>query len=318
MLTENYYIKEPKPYQEIGAGFVVSGWVPQSWLFRNDGYQDNRIFTELIGIDCKIFGGDEIKVKRRRKQKLSTKEKTRYYFSEIIQLNYFNVSFIESSQGRITLKLHGQNEDTQRIFIPLMVKQFEPKEGASEEIIKKHGKVGEIITQFRKDLKNYNNEMGMIMESREMKGKIFDDEKLNKYSYANDWEIVGGIYNILNEEEDSREEYLYSEEDKKQEELENKYKDAIAWRGQLYKILVGRMNGFEFRIYSNDHDKHFHVIHKGRKINARFSFPKIELMNYKNSKNTINSKEEDKIRDFFKHTKNYKKLTKEFQRRDAC
>ena len=100
-------------------------------------------------------------------------------------------------------------------------------------------------------------------------------------------------------------------------EMSTKYKKAIEWRGPLLGGAVGIMNGFEFRVYSHDHDKHFHVIHKGKRINARFSFPKIELINYKNSKNSIGSKEISRIVEFFKNTNNFKKLEAEFQRRDG-
>ena len=70
-------------------------------------------------------------------------------------------------------------------------------------------------------------------------------------------------------------------------------------------------------IYSNDHDRHFHVIHKEKGINARFSFPEIELINYKNTRTSINSKEKKAITNFFKDQTNFNKLEKEFQRRDG-
>ena len=87
--------------------------------------------------------------------------------------------------------------------------------------------------------------------------------------------------------------------------------------GQVYirKGLVARIAGFELRVYSHDHDKHFHVIHKERGIDARFSFPEIVLINYKQSRNMISSKEENNIRVFFKKPEYFEKLQKEFEKR---
>ncbi len=79
--------------------------------------------------------------------------------------------------------------------------------------------------------------------------------------------------------------------------------------------MVGRINGFQFVVYSNDHDKHFHVIHKSRGIDARFSFPEIKLMNYKGFSNTISSKEEKVIIKFFKDQRNFEKLQDQFKKR---
>jgi hypothetical protein len=124
------------------------------------------------------------------------------------------------------------------------------------------------------------------------------------------------IYNLIEESDDFHENYLYSDEDKREYELNEKYKAALKWKGRRLKILVGSINGFEFRIYSNDHDKHFHVIHAGKKINARFSFPEIKLKNYKLSKNTISSNEEKRIQDYFKDPDNLMKLESEFKKRD--
>jgi len=157
--------------------------------------------------------------------------------------------------------------------VPLIVKQFEPEGGADPKIIDRHGKIGEMITQYKTDLKNYYKELGEIEKSRQLKDDIFKDKELNVYSYMQDWTIAKGILDILENAEDSYKDYLYSEEDERERKLEEKYRDALRWRGPLFGVIIGKMNGYEFRVYSNDHDKHFHVIHKQKGINARFSFP---------------------------------------------
>jgi len=309
-------IIEPKPYQEIGARFIVSGWVPKVWLITNPSFRDGLIGTEFIAINCKTFMGTTIEVKSKGFKNWFSKFRKRLYFSEVVQFSPFSTFSIENSQGRIVLKLYGENEDRQSIFIPLIIKQFVPGEGEIPEIVEKHGRVGEIVTQYKKDLRDYYKELAKINESREQKGDIFSDKESNKYSYLGNWKISTGIHKLLNEDEDSQGEYPYSEEDKQEDGLEKKYSDAIKWRGSMQKILIGKMNGFEFRIYSNDHGRHFHVIHRSKKIDARFSFPEIQLMSYKNSKNTISSREEAKIRTFFENPDIFKELEKEFLKRN--
>ena len=68
------------------------------------------------------------------------------------------------------------------------------------------------------------------------------------------------------------------------------------------------------RVHSDDHGQHFHVIHKGKSINARFSFPDIELMNYI-SKMTIGAKTQKRIQEFCKTPNIFANLEKEFAKR---
>ncbi len=102
---------------------------------------------------------------------------------------------------------------------------------------------------------------------------------------------------------------------KKERSLEKSIKIFLFETRLLFRGVVGRINGFQFVVYSNDHDKHFHVIHKSRGIDARFSFPEIKLMNYKGFSNTISSKEEKVIIKFFKDQRNFEKLQDQFKKR---
>ena len=106
----------------------------------------------------------------------------------------------------------------------------------------------------------------------------------------------------------------YWESDEK-EALDKKYQDALNWRGPLVTGIAGRLKGFEFRVYSDDHGKHFHVLHKERAIDARFSYPDIQLMNYKSAKNLIGSRQVKAIQEYFKVPSNFKKLEQEFAKR---
>jgi hypothetical protein len=256
---------EPVDFQEIGIEFLVSGWVPTSWMITDLGEQDNRLFTEFIDINAKTFMGGSIDVD-------STVVQKRQKFSQVVQFYWMNISFIKKSEGRIVLKLFGQDENNQHIYIPLIVKEFEPQNGAGQEIVKKHGKVGQLIDQYKNDLKEYYKELASVRESRAEKDEIYEDNYLNKYSYASNFNLPIELKNLFEGSEDSHENYLYSDEDKREDELNQKFDAALKWRGPLRKIQVGRINGFELRIYTHDHDKHFHVIHKGKKLMQGFLF----------------------------------------------
>ena len=102
----------------------------------------------------------------------------------------------------------------------------------------------------------------------------------------------------------------------RERELKEKYKEALEWKGPLLTGIVSKFGGFELRVYSDDHDSHFHVIHRGKGIDARFSFPDIQLMSYKNSKTTIGSKLEKKIHDLCLQPEVFKKFEQEFAKRN--
>lgn len=300
-------ITSPKPFQNVGATFVISGKVPMSWLKTSYGFSRD-ISLELIDIKAQTILGSNVSV-----GKITLLSKILGYvsFIEVFQFNQFNVGFIKESQGRMTIKLSGQNEKEQLIFIPIIVKELEPKEGVDQKILERHGKIGETIRQYEQDLKDYYKELAEIEANRKAK----NDNKELHYLYGQNVEIATEILRILNDTEGDFDQYAYSEEDQREREIEEKYKDAIAWRGPLLRGIVSQFGGFELRVYSDDHDKHFHVIHKERGVNARFSFPEIQLINYKNSGNTISSKQEKKIREYCLQPEIFTKFVQEFKKR---
>ena len=302
---------EPKPFQEIGKSFVVSGWVPKEWLKTEEGTMDYRVFLDFIDIDCFTFmGGPDADVIY--KGWLSKfRKKLRFY--TIVHFDYFNVPYIVKSQGRITIKLSGCNKNY-KLFLPIIVKSDNPQFKTDPEIIEKHKKIGETIIKYEKDLAEYNDAWRKIQERRKQKSGMSElDESF--YGYSHDWETAQGILNILCQEEGIDKGYPFLEEDLEEDQLEEKYKDALKWRGPLLHGTACKMDGFDFRLFSHDHDKHFHIIHRGRGINARFSFPEVKLINYKNSKNSIGSKEMDKLIQFIKQPENFKRLENEFLKR---
>lgn len=125
-MNNNELIKliEPKPYQEVATRFIISGWLPKSWLITDSGYLDNRIFFDLIDIKGTAFSCNTISV--HVTLGWLSKFRKKFYFSELIQFNSCNESFIKSSQGRIAIKLGG-HKDVQSVYIPLIVKELEPE-----------------------------------------------------------------------------------------------------------------------------------------------------------------------------------------------
>lgn len=303
---------QPKPYEEVGIRFIIEGWIPKSWLDTGFGRLDNRVFLDFIDIEGQIFIGSSVDVIVDRDWLSKFRRKSR--FRGVVQFNQFNAHFIIQSQGRITIKLSGHKEGHQ-LFVPIIVKSSNPNFKPDSEIIAKHGKIGEMVLQYEKDLKDCNRELEKIEKRRIEKGGLTEDEE-SLYRYGNILGVAGEILDILEKsEKSSAKNYPFTEEDLEEKRLKEKYKDAIKWRGPLLRGLVAKLDGYEFRVYSDDHDQHFHVIHREKNINARFSFPEIELVNYKNIENSISRKVRNEIAVFLKKPENFKKLEEEFQKR---
>lgn len=50
-------------------------------------------------------------------------------------------------------------------------------------------------------------------------------------------------------------------------------------------------NGQKIKVYSDDHDTHFHIVHKSSGVNGRFSFPSMELESYVSKNKYFNQKQ---------------------------
>jgi hypothetical protein len=303
------HILEPTPFQNIGASFPLRGFVSKKIINKLGDSFDLRLSSEFIDIECKTFIGSTIYL--RPTKDFLMRIIWSYEFGQMEgELFQFTVGFLQSSQGLITLKIESI-DDKENIYIPLVVKQFEPEGGWSDDILEKHKNIGNTIEKYKKDLKEYNEELAKIRASR----KIKDGNDDPQYLWNENVSIASEIFRILEASSESFADYTYTEEDKREKALEEKYKDAIKWRGPLVRGIVSQFNGYELRVYSGDHGNHFHVIHKEKGINARFSFPEMKLINYKNSKNTIGKKEEEKIKELCLKPEIYSKFEKEFNKR---
>ncbi len=302
-------IFEPKPFQNVGPEFKVVGIVSKSWLEGPwEGHTDDRLFIDYIDIDGQAFMCTTLFVQKNFFLKFFKK----YFFGQLEKFNSSNVSFIERSQGRITLKIAGHKDKEHAIYIPLAIKEFEPENGVDPSIAERHPRIGEIVTQYEQDLQTYYAEKVKIDEARKEK----NGGKEPGYLHGPDGiGIAHDIFQILDESDECFEEYEYSEDDDREKALDEKFAAAIKWRGPLVRGLISQFGEFELRTYSDDHDQHFHVIHKGKRINARFSFPGIQLISYKNSRNTITSKQESRIRAYCQRPEIHQRLENWFQRR---
>lgn len=168
--------------------------------------------------------------------------------------------------------------------------------------------------EYQEGVQKLQLEIKEIENGRLQINDPLDNELSNSpFPYIYDMYIVMNIRDILNEGPETKEDAI----DKKLNELFIKYEYIINSKYQPKTGLAGKLNGFEFRVYSNDHDMHFHIIHRGKGVNARYSFPEIELMNYKNYKNIITSSQQAKIKEFFSDENNFNRLKKEFDMRSA-
>ncbi len=276
---------KPQAYERVGPEFILEGRISKACLRTDWGGTDYRVLGSFVDIEGCEFAST---VTAYVQHNFLSLFKKKLHFSAKAQFSQFNVPFIAKSQGRINLKLSGHKKGCD-VFVPLIVEGFESKEGVSPRIAERHPKIGQIMRQYEQDLKNYYRELELINASRKSK-----EDREERYLYGQNVSIASDILKILDESDENFDEYTYSDEDRRERELEEKYKDALNWRGPLLRGIVSQLGGFELRVYSDDHGKHFHVIHRDKGIDARFSFPDMRLMNYKIAKTTIGSKAEKK------------------------
>src|SRR3989344_6650656 len=125
-MKSSLIVISPKPFDEVGAEFTISGVVPLSWLNYGSGFS-NSISLELLDTTGKTGMGTSIPVPR--VNWLARILRRMPYGVKFSFDNYFNYHFIKTSQGRVVIRLSGQNEKEQSVFIPLIVKELEPVGG---------------------------------------------------------------------------------------------------------------------------------------------------------------------------------------------
>lgn len=166
--------------------------------------------------------------------------------------------------------------------------------------------IGELIRKllmlwYNRQLDRYYVQLEALDKKREQAVKpAFENEQQSNVSE----DLLSIVKNVID-----------SIEDEEKERLRKRYKNALTYGEMRFGAGIGSLNGFKFVVHSNDHDQHFHVIHMGRGIDARFSFPQLELVSYKKNGNLISSKEEKKLAKALREKVVFRKLKLELDKR---
>jgi hypothetical protein len=310
---EKIDLAEPSPYQNVDISFNISGWVPWSWVRWLPAWNSYMVNVEIFDVNGSILQYELVHILNDVEDK---KSYNKLYFSEVIHLHQ-NSFRLNPSQGRINVRLFGKNKEKQSVFIPLVAGRYSPEGGADKTIIKKHRRLEKTVRKFEKDLGRYYRGLAKINLRRRNRGTLSNgNDSFNKID--NEHKIAFDLFSILEEEKCINKKYPPIYDDLAEKRLEEKYSEAIHWNPNYGNKggRVGSMDGFLFMVLSDDHGKHFHVLHKGNGIDARFSYPEIQLINYK-TKNFINRKTEKRIISYFKNQEHFDKLKKEFEKRDG-
>lgn len=306
-MEKQVHITFPEPNQKVRTIFCVSGWIPKDCM-EDVGVKPNvpvEFPVEFIDLKGRAFLGVGIDIQRPKKNWLS-KFRKKYHFIKVFNLTRF-VETLRESQGRIAMRINGS------IFIPIVIKEFASKR-PSPEILKKHQEIGRMVLECERRWKYYAQEFVEIVERREKKIGIPEYEGLD-YRYVEDLALQLDILNILSGDGQNWENPC-AEEDAQLQQLEVKYADVIEVMGpMLGKEVLPSFFGFHAIIYSKDHGKHLHIIHSGRDVDVRISFPEIQIDSYKSG--ALSSREIKKISELLKRPENFSKLEAEFQRRDG-
>ena len=284
---ESIQITTPRPFEVVGVKFDLVGKVPKSWLsFGKYG----------LGVDWLEANGGHMMSSGPNVNVIPTifpwSKNVRFHAS--VDLSRFDPC--EHPRGLILIV--ETYEVRQSNYLPVIVSGTNKAFDFEREMLKQ--KLSDSISRITKqkeDLEKYNKEVNQIRRS------VLEKK-----------EILEGIFEILEQSEDKFEPFTQSEEENLEAELNEKYKDALAARGPLFRGVAGRMDGFAMHVYSDDHGRHFHVIHKGKGINARFSFPEMERLSYV-SPAIIDSKTEKKIQSFCSRPEIFANLEAEFAKR---
>lgn len=281
-------IFSPKPFDVVELEFDIVGEVPQSWSIHGKYAPGMNWFSE--NGNHLLMSGPSAKIVPSFFSKLKNKVK----FGSHISLYSKDP---EHPHG-IIIEVSGDNNEQFELFPFIIAGTNRDYDKEHDELRTRLSNAVERVVRLKRDCKNYRNELEKISRQRVWDKKFSED-----------------IFQIIKNSEESFTPFTESEEDRTERGLAEKFKEAIRWEGPFLGGRAGSMEGFDFCVYSRDHyPKHFHIVHKGRGVDARFSYPQIELINYLGHSNSIGAKEIAKIKDYFRVDENLKMLEKEFQK----
>jgi hypothetical protein len=306
-------VLRPRPQVIVGGKILILGKISKSLLSTKYG-MDTTIFLDIVGLDGKNWrSGSDFNIKFWP----ILKYKKSIWFSTVFYLYRNDIPWIQKSKGLLNLKF-STREHKHLLYIPIKIKGFEFLGAIDSEQTKKHEKMGEIINQYEKDLLEWEKEMEILRLGNANKVNVTETDDWMTEVDIDDDELLKKLLGILStSNSDFEEKYKFAKQAQAERMLAEKYKDAIEWRGPLFRGAVKQWRGFIFKVHSDDHGKHFHVIHAEKGIDARISFPEIEIIDYKLKKKKISSKEEKAIKHLFNDSALYAKLEGEFKKREA-
>jgi hypothetical protein len=285
-------IVSPKRLERVGLRFRLKAIIPTSILKSPDGKFDPVIYCDFLTATGKSFRGVGQTILISQEQIIGKEA----HLDVEVDLNYY-LRHIEATWGYVVIKLHGRSSRHEK-FQPVIIDGFELPEEIDSVAKERHRHIEKTIWKYRNDWRVYTNELARI-----------------RNSLVEDASILEGVLKILNQSEEPLEALVETDEDQEVKALREKYREAIIWV-EFLGAGVGRNDGFEFRVYSNDHDSHFHVVHKGRGIDARFSFPELQLVSYKGKEGKMRPREQKRVQKFFSEPNNFQKLKDEFDKRN--
>jgi len=302
---DSFEIITPQCFDKVKSEFIVSAWIPKSWFNFQVG-KINSLSFNVIDINGLTLMGSSVAFYT--KINFFSKFRKKLFCSTKIGFNENISSYIVSAQGRVMLRFSGVDDKLQEFFLPVIIKEFEPHGVIDPEVIAKHLNLEKKIIQNRIDMTNFNNEVQNIW-------KKYPDMNLDSNQNITDESILEDVFEIFDNPESTVIEYPEIKRNYELSVLKSKYHDALAAQGPFAGGVVGRMDGYRFVVYSDDHGNHFHVQHKGNGIDARFSFPEIQLINYKSTGNYIKSRDLKRIQDYFGNPERKLQLGREFSKR---
>src|SRR3989344_3540577 len=280
--TKCITIRQPEPHALVGLRFEVKGLVPKDWLLYG---------KYGLGVNWYDVRGNFINVcspTAEIQPSVFNKLKKSLRFTCLVDLNPF-----QQSQHPRGLVLEFKCRDNESSFLPLIIEGLD-RLGDSE----RKALVGMLDDAVKQVLRRTSIHEEYRKELAEVRVRSVMDEAL-----------LSELSGILEESDTALDPFTYSYEDTREREIADKYAEVLQWRGPILGGVVCRINGFEITVYSGDHrPQHFHIIHRGRGIDARFSYPQIELMSYKKSINKIGSAEVKKIQQCVRKPDNLAKM----------
>lgn len=296
-------ITHPRPYEIVGRSFLILGTIPMTLIGEVQGFS-HRLLLDLLEVHGKTIMGSSVDID------IPTRTEDQ---NQIINFEFpfhvhdLNNRWIVQSQGRMAIRLALPSlqfeGDQAEVFLPVIFNIGEPQGGFDKYLIQRHLTIESRVKQYRVDSRKYAEKLGLIMQRRK------DFFELSKNTLPDESrEVTSNIAEDLS--------YLLSSigGDDEIGSLQEQYKESLEWSGPLLHGTIGWLNGFSFQVYSKDHDNHFHVIHREKEINARFSFPGIELISYKGKSNEISNKIIKAIQTYFKKPENFNKLAAELSK----